>query len=194
MSKKGLKIKYAIPYVGFSFLLTFDDGSKRELDCTALINARPEFKVLNDDKVFWYVTVDRFQKNIVFTEKVSLSIEDAIKYSQVLDIEKENKKLIKSIYSIGKEARKRQKITQNQMADMVGVPQSSIARLEKGDADVQLSTILNYLSPLGLTLNVVSKDVPNQTTLQAMLEADEMEKNPKKYKRYSSFDEMIKDM
>ena len=187
MRKKDLKIKYAIPYVGFVFLLNFDDGSKRELDCKTLIKERPEFKVLNDDKVFWNATVDRFQKNIVFTEKVSLSIEDAIKYSRTYNPEKDNKKLIKLIYSIGRESRKKKKITQKKMADIIGVPQSSIARLEKGETDVQLSTILNYLSPLGLTLNIVSKDVPNKKTLKAMFEKDDK-------KSFHSVEELYADL
>ncbi len=173
MSKKDLKIKYAIPSMGLTYLLCFSDGSRRELDCKTLINDRPEFKVLNKYDVFWYASIDRFQKNIVFTEELSLSIADAIKYSRDYDVKKENKKLIKMIYDCGKASRKRQKITQKQMADMIGVPQSSIARLEKGDGDVQLSTILNYLSPLGLTLQVASKDIPNKTTLKAMYEKDD---------------------
>ncbi|MBQ0009222.1 MAG: helix-turn-helix transcriptional regulator [Firmicutes bacterium] len=91
------------------------------------------------------------------------------------------------IYDYGKECRKRQKITQKQMADMIGVPQSSIARLEKGEGDVQLSTILNYLSPLGLTLEVRSKDVPNKTTLRAMYEKDSK-------KSFNSMDELLADL
>ena len=134
-----------------------------------------------------YASVDRFQKKIIFTEELSLSIEDAIKYSRAYDIQKENKKLIKMIYSLGKESRKQQKITQKQMADMIGVPQSSVARLEKGDGDVQLSTILNYLSPLGLTLEVRSRDVPNKTTLKAMYEKDNK-------KSFNSLDELMADL
>lgn len=187
MSKKDLKIKYVIPSMGLTYLLHFSDDSRRELDCNKLIADRPEFKALNKNEVFWYASVDRFQKNIVFTEKLSLSVEDAIKYSRVYDVQKENKKLIKMIYDYGKECRKRQKITQKQMADMIGVPQSSIARLEKGDGDVQLSTILNYLSPLGLTLEVRSKDVPNETTLRAMYEKDSK-------KSFNSMDELLADL
>ena len=194
MSKKDLKITSIIPGPGLAYLICFNNGTKRELDCYNLIKERPEFKILEKSKAYWFATVDRFQKKIEFTEKLSLTIEEVIKYSRLYDIEKENKKIIKMIYNLGKEERIRKKITQKQMAGMIGVPQSSIARLEKGDTDVQLSTILNYLSPLGLTLEIRSKDVPNKTTLKAMLEADEMENNPKKYKRYDSFSEILKEI
>ncbi len=187
MSKKNLKLKYVVPYMGLIYILCFDDGSRRELDCNILIKEKPEFNVLNNNEVFWYATVDRFQKNIVFTEKLSLSIDDALKYSRVYDVKKENKKTMKMIYNIGRETRKRQRITQNQMADMIGVPQSSIARLEKGDLDVQLSTILNYLSPLGLTLEIRGKDTPNKTTLKAMFEKDHK-------KSFNSMDELLADL
>ena len=194
MSKKDLKISLILPSSGLKYLVCFDDTSKRELDCYLLIKEKPEFKVINDNDVFWNASIDRFQKNILFTEKLSLSIKEIIKYSRVYDIEKENKKIIKLIYSLGKETRKKQKITQKKMADIIGVPQSSIARIEKGEIDVQLSTMLNYLSPLGLTLQIVNKDIPNKTTLKALKEADAMNKDSKKYKRYSSFGEALNEV
>ena len=36
--------------------------------------------------------------------------------------------------------------------------------------------------------------VPNKTTVKAIRELNEMESNPKKYKRYDSFGEIIKDI
>lgn len=187
MKKDELKIKCITPSTGLTYFISFNNGSTRELNCKSLISLRPKFEVLNENEVFWYASVDRFQKKIIFTENVSLSIEDVFKYSTPYNVEKENKKLIKLIYKVGKETRKKHKITQKQMADMIGVPQSSVARLEKGEADVQLSTILNYLSPLGLTLEIVSKDTPNKKTLKAMFEEDDD-------KSFHSVDELLADL
>lgn len=38
----------------------------------------------------------------------------------------------------------------------------------------------------------IRKEVPNQTTIDALNEMDQMKKNKKKYRRYKSADEIIK--
>ena len=52
------------------------------------------------------------------------------------------------------QARQEQGISQRQLAEMSHV-QPQIARMERGDANPQLSTILKVLAPLGMTLAVV---------------------------------------
>lgn len=37
-------------------------------------------------------------------------------------------------------------------------------------------------------------DIPNEETLQAIAEVEEMEKDPSKYKSYSSIDELVEDL
>lgn len=39
-----------------------------------------------------------------------------------------------------------------------------------------------------------NEDIPNADTIAAMKEADEMDKHPEQYKRYSSFDEILKEI
>jgi transcriptional regulator with XRE-family HTH domain len=61
---------------------------------------------------------------------------------------------------IGKliEAREEKGITQQQLAEMSGLKQSSIARLEKMSATPQIDTLLKVLIPLGYTLAIVPKE------------------------------------
>ena len=40
----------------------------------------------------------------------------------------------------------------------------------------------------------IRMDVPNQTTIDALKEFDEMKKNKKKYKRYDSFSDVLKEI
>lgn len=54
-------------------------------------------------------------------------------------------------------ARQGKGLTQKELAEISGVKQPVIARLEKERTDAQLSTILRILSPLGLTLSIVPK-------------------------------------
>lgn len=58
---------------------------------------------------------------------------------------------------IGKiiEAREEQGLSQRQLADLCGLKQSAIARLEKMNATPQLNTLLKVLRPLGYRLDIV---------------------------------------
>ena len=47
-------------------------------------------------------------------------------------------------------------ITQRQLADMCGIPQSSVARIESYKTTPNLDTLLKIMQPLGLTLSVVA--------------------------------------
>jgi transcriptional regulator with XRE-family HTH domain len=51
--------------------------------------------------------------------------------------------------------RKSQKVTQQKLGALTGLQQASIARLERGDTDPKLSSLLRILKPLGKTLAVV---------------------------------------
>lgn len=54
-------------------------------------------------------------------------------------------------------ARKISGLSQTQLAEVAGVKQPAIARLESGKSDPQLSTMMRVLRPLGLTLAIVSR-------------------------------------
>ena len=53
------------------------------------------------------------------------------------------------------EARRERGISQRQLEVMSGVKQPQIARMERGDANPQLDTLLKVLAPLGKTLAIV---------------------------------------
>ena len=52
-------------------------------------------------------------------------------------------------------ARKERGISQKQLEQLSGVKQQLIARVETGETNPQLETLLKILAPLGLTLAVV---------------------------------------
>ena len=55
-------------------------------------------------------------------------------------------------------ARNEGKISQRQLEEMCGIKQPMIARIEKGESDPRLSTLLKMLAPLGKTLAIVPMD------------------------------------
>ena len=63
---------------------------------------------------------------------------------------------------IGKliEAREKRGITQQKLAEMTGLKQSAVARLENLTAVPQIDTLLKVLRPLGYTLKIVPVQSP----------------------------------
>ena len=53
------------------------------------------------------------------------------------------------------EARQEQGISQRQLEELSGVKQPQIARMEKGDSNPQLDTLLKVLAAMGKTLVIV---------------------------------------
>ncbi|MEM5817799.1 MAG: helix-turn-helix transcriptional regulator, partial [Desulfitobacterium hafniense] len=65
---------------------------------------------------------------------------------------------------IGKliEAREAKGLSQKQLADLAGLKQPAIARLESMKVTPQIDTLFKILHPLGYTLAVVPVDPPQQ--------------------------------
>ena len=51
--------------------------------------------------------------------------------------------------------RKRQKLTQQQLADKIGKKREYISTIERGNSDMQMSTFLQIASALGLRFSLV---------------------------------------
>ena len=53
-----------------------------------------------------------------------------------------------------KEVRKKEKVTQQELAEKIGKKREYIALLEKGETDMQLSTFISITEALGLRLSI----------------------------------------
>lgn len=66
------------------------------------------------------------------------------------------------------------------------------------DFGLDLSTAINIFLRQSIRENcipfTISREVPNADTVAAMKEAEEMEKNPSDYKRYSSFSDLLREV
>jgi hypothetical protein len=54
-----------------------------------------------------------------------------------------------------KEQRKMQRLTQQQLAEMIGKKREYISQIERGNSDMQLSTFLQIANALGLRFAMV---------------------------------------
>lgn len=68
-----------------------------------------------------------------------------------------NIEIEKELFSYLKAIRKKEKLTQEELAKKSGLKLSAIARLEKGTNDIQLSTLMSYLEPMGYKLQITKE-------------------------------------
>lgn len=78
--------------------------------------------------------------------------------------EEEKARIEFEVSLIGKliEARENKGITQQELAQMAGVKQSAIARLESMKSTPQIDTLFKILKPLGYTLAIVPDSQPSK--------------------------------
>jgi ribosome-binding protein aMBF1 (putative translation factor) len=89
------------------------------------------------------------------------TFDDLWRASKLTEVEKDEIQL--KIELVGKliEARESKGISQKRLAEMSGLKQPAIARLERMQATPQIDTLFKVLKPLGYTLAIVP-DVPEQ--------------------------------
>lgn len=79
------------------------------------------------------------------------------------DVEKEIIGLKVQLMGMLIEARERLGLSQQELAQLCGVKQPFIARMEKGETDHQLSTVLKIIKPLGYKIAIVQDDHPSDS-------------------------------
>lgn len=101
------------------------------------------------------------RKQIDITKIQSLPTADDLltaKYGEAGSLSRDefNAKSVAWYYAdVLKNARKAAGLTQQQLADMVGKKREYIARIEKGDTDMQLSTFLQISEAVGLRFGLL---------------------------------------
>jgi HTH-type transcriptional regulator/antitoxin HipB len=75
--------------------------------------------------------------------------------------------LVQSPLALGRalrDARRRKRLTQQQLADLAGVTQPTVSNVERGVSRVSLTTLLRILAALKLELIVQSRESESLTT------------------------------
>ncbi len=68
-----------------------------------------------------------------------------------------------AVGKVFKSYRKRNHITQDEMAEKLEISEKYISRLENGNSGVKMETLVNYMNILGIAPNVVFKDLMTNT-------------------------------
>ena len=75
--------------------------------------------------------------------------------------------LVQSPLALGRalrDARRRKRLTQQQLADLAGVTQATVSNVERGVSRVSLTTLLRILAALKLELTVQSRESESLAT------------------------------
>jgi HTH-type transcriptional regulator / antitoxin HipB len=76
-------------------------------------------------------------------------------------------------------ARKNHQLSQSQIGELLGLPQSHVSDIEKGKKDLRLSTFMEIARALGLEVMLVPRAaVPAVNSLSKMTESAELEERP----------------
>ena len=152
-----VKITSVAALPDYILLVGFSTGEFKQFDIKPLISKYPPFKALTDVKgLYEQVKIDMGGYGVVWNDDLDLSADGLYEQAQPCqapeNIEKFKQELIDKLVS----ARKSAKLSQKQLEILSGVAQPSIARMEIGVTDPQLTTLLKLLQPLGLTLSITS--------------------------------------
>lgn len=157
MKYQSHPLAYVIPVSNWEMICHFKNGKSKLFDFKPIMEKYPQFKALKKGDLFFRARVDLGGLCVTFNEDLDISEEALYQKGVEYDVKKENKKVMKTIYAFMKYCRKQEKVSQKNLSIISKIPQSGIARIESGKSDVQLGTLLNYLEPLGYTLDIKKK-------------------------------------
>jgi HTH-type transcriptional regulator/antitoxin HipB len=72
----------------------------------------------------------------------------------------------KQIGAIVRRARRKAGLTQTELGKKIGLRQATISRLEKGEDEAKLSTLLDALTALGLEIIIDRRGKPSRQSLE----------------------------
>ena len=148
-----IKITSVAALPDYILLIGFASGEYKQFDLKPLIVKYPPFQSLTRvEGLYRQVKIDVGGYGLAWNDDLDLSAdglyEHGIPCSPPNDIDSLRQKILEELVR----ARKSVGLSQKQLEILSGIPQTCIARTEKGVTDPQLTTHLKLLEPLGLTL------------------------------------------
>lgn len=135
-----------------TLLVWFANGEIKQYDVKPLMTKWDQFSALEDEQLFRMVKIDAGGYGISWNDELDLACNELWENGASVDLVKmQRDQLIEHL----SEVRRQVGMSQKQLEETSGVKQPVIARLECGDTNPQLETILRVLLPLGKTLRIV---------------------------------------
>lgn len=147
MFHKAIDLKYL---EGTSLAVTFQDGTVRKFDMASLYGKYPQLKALEDRSLFesgklsWY--------GIIWNDNLDISTEAIYDNGEIIEIRK--RVFHEASSSAVVEARIKVDMTQKKLAELSGVDQADISRIERGIANPSVSTLERIAEAVGGKLKI----------------------------------------
>lgn len=150
-----MKITSVAALPDYILLVGFSTGEYKQFDLKPLIEKYPPFKSLVQVQgLYEQVKIDMGGYGLIWNDDLDLAAdgiyEKGVSCEPPTNIDDFRQKLLEELVK----ARRSAGLSQKQLEILSGVPQTCIARTEKGVTDPQLTTLLKLLEPLGLTLSI----------------------------------------
>lgn len=152
-----VKITSVAALPDYILLVGFASGEYKQFDLKPLITKYPPFSALTQvEGLYPQVKIDMGGYGLVWNDELDLSAdgiyEKGTSCAPPDDVDVLRQKILEELVK----ARRSAGLSQKQLEILSGVPQTCIARTEKGVTDPQLTTLLKLLEPLGLTLSITN--------------------------------------
>lgn len=139
----------------YVLLVGFATGEYKQFDLKPIIGKYPPFKSLKEiEGLYEQVKIDIGGYGLVWNDDLDISAdgiyEKGVACKPPKNIDEFKHRLLSELVN----ARKSVGLSQKQLEILSGIPQTCIARTEKGITDPQLTTLLKMLEPLGFTLSI----------------------------------------
>lgn len=150
-----VKITSVAPLPDYVLLVGFSTGEYKQFDLKPLIEKYAPFKMLTQiNGLYEQVKIDVGGYGLVWNDDLDVSAdglyEKGVECQPPENIESYKRELIEQLVQVRKNAG----LSQKQLEIISGVAQPCIARMETGNTDPKLTTLLKMLEPLGLTLSI----------------------------------------
>ena len=150
-----VKITSVATLPDYVLLVGFATGEYKQFDLKPIIEKYPPFKSLKEiEGLYEQVKIDIGGYGLVWNDDLDISAdgiyEKGVSCEPPKNIDEFKQRLLSELIN----ARKSVGLSQKQLEILSGIPQTCIARTEKGITDPQLTTLLKMLEPLGLTLSI----------------------------------------
>lgn len=148
MFHKALELEFE---QGTAFKVTFQDGYVKRYDISVLYDKYPQLKALEDRDLFLSGKLEGYY-GIYWTDDLDLEVETVYQEGETV------KKLPPAPnIAVGEAvlaARAQKAYTQKQLAEITGIDQSDISKIERGVANPSISTLNKIAVALGMQLYV----------------------------------------
>lgn len=148
MFHKAIDLKFLD---GTALTVTFEDGTVKKYDMAALFSKYPQLRALEDRTLFLSGRL-LGAYGIMWNDELDLEAETV--YEDGETIRREAVTVHKASSRAVASARARAGLSQKQLAELTGIDQSDISKIERGVANPSVATLDRIATALGGTLSI----------------------------------------